>query len=151
MGHAAGGYCTALLAAGKPVNTGLGGTIKEITVHTFDEKDRPLRTVTDTYEPFFVYAGRMSLEWVFEESFVSLGNELVLTERSVEEYEYAGDNIPKGSPAKTPEPVVYQRPLLHLSGGARLRAVPRAPPNPQRLSLFTLPRGLNYVGSLGLF
>ena len=112
MGHAAGGYCTALLEAGKKVNTTLGGNIEQITAHEFDEKDRPLRTVTETYEPFFVYAGRMSLQWVFDESHVVLGNERLLVERSVEEYDYAGEaNIPEGfRPGQdVPEPVVYQR------------------------------------------
>ena len=112
LGFASGGYATALLSAGKPVNTALQGTIKQVTTHEFDEKDRPLRTVTETFEPFFVYAGRMSLQWVFDESYVSMGNELLLTERSVEEYEYAGEaNIPEGfKPGQDiPEAAVYQR------------------------------------------
>ena len=91
MGFAAGGYATALLDAGKSVNTTLPGEVTQITNYEFDDKDRPKRTVTETFEPFFVYAGRMSLQWVFDESHVILGNELVLVERTVEEYEYAGE------------------------------------------------------------
>jgi len=112
LGFAAGGYVTALLDAGKTVNPSLPGEIKQVTNHEFDEKDRPTRTVTETFEPLFVYAGRMSLTWVFDDSHVQLGNELVLTEKTVEEYEYAGElNIPEGfKPGQDiPEPVVYQR------------------------------------------
>ena len=112
LGFAAGGYVTALLDAGKDVNPSLSGEIKQVTNHEFDEKDRPTRTVTETFEPLFVYAGRMSLAWVFDDSHVSLGSELVLTERTIEEYEYAGElNIPEGfKPGQDiPEPVVYQR------------------------------------------
>ena len=112
LGFAAGGYATALLEEGKSVNTSLPGEVTQITNHEFDEKDRPKRTVTETFEPFFVYAGRMSLQWVFADSYVILGNELVLVERTVEEYEYAGElNIPEGfKPGQDiPESAVYQR------------------------------------------
>ena len=84
----------------------------EVTSHEFDDKDRPLRTITEIYEPFFVYAGRMSLEWVFDDSHVIFGNESLLVERTVEEFTYAGElSIPEGfKPGQdVSEPVVYQR------------------------------------------
>jgi len=112
MGFAAGGYVTALLDAGKSVNPSLGGDVVEVTSYEFDEKDRPKRTITEIYEPFFVYAGRMSLEWVFDDSHVVFGNESLLVERTVEEFTYAGElSIPEGfKPGQdVSEPVVYQR------------------------------------------
>ena len=112
LGFAAGGYVTAMLDAGKSVNPSLDGEVEQVTEHEFDEKDRPLKTITETYEPFFVYAGRMSLQWVFDGSHVDMGNEKLLVERTVEEYEYAGEaTIPEGlKPGQdVAEPVVYQR------------------------------------------
>ena len=112
LGHAAGGYVTALKNADKPVNTTLDGSVTEITTFQFDDKDRPLRSVKRIYEPFFVYAGRMSLQWVFDDDYVSLGNEELLVEEQIEEYDYAGEaNIPEGlrPGVDVNEPVVYQR------------------------------------------
>ena len=112
--------------------------------------------MTETFEPFFVYAGRMSLQWVFDESHVILGNELVLVERTVEEYEYAGElNIPEGfKPGQDiPEPVVYQR--VHVSPikpGARHKGAHRALLSPQHWRPLPMPRWVvSYIqGSLGL-
>ena len=90
LGFAAGGYVTAMLDAGKSVNPSLDGEVEQVTEHEFDEKDRPLKTITETYEPFFVYAGRMSLQWVFDGSHVDMGNEKLLVERTVEEVRIRG-------------------------------------------------------------
>ena len=155
MGFAAGGYVTALLDAGKSVNPALTGEIKQITIHEFDEKDRPLRTVTETFEPFFVYAGRMSLQWVFDDTYVSMGNESLLTEKTVEEYEYAGElNIPEGfKPGQdVPEPVVYQR--VHrftYQAWGKTQGGSQGPAESTTLDAFTNANDvINYVyGSLG--
>jgi len=157
MGHAAGGYVTQLLEAGKGVNASLVGQIEQITNHEFDDKDRPKRVITETFEPFFVYAGRMSLQWVLpDDSYVSLGNELVLTERTIEEQEYAGEaNIPEGfRPGQdVPEPVVYQRTHRYTyQAWGKTQGGSQGPAESTTLEAFTTAAEvLNYVqGSLGL-
>jgi hypothetical protein len=112
LGHAAGGYATQMYNAGKNPNPTLEGYVWEISTYEFDDKDRPKRRQTDIYEPFFVYAGRMSLPWVIDGAGVYMGNENILVERRIEEMEYAGEaNIPEGFKpgVDMPEPVVYQR------------------------------------------
>ncbi|MEC8748729.1 MAG: LamG-like jellyroll fold domain-containing protein [Pseudomonadota bacterium] len=113
LGQASSGYATALLEAGASVDLTLVGETEEITTYEFDDKDRPSVTTTEIYEPVFVYAGRLSLPWTFDDgSYVSLGNEKVLVERTVEQIEYAGEPmVPEGlSPGQdVSEPVVYQR------------------------------------------
>ena len=157
VGHAAGGYVTQMLEAGLSVNASLAGQVKEITSHEFDDKDRPTRVITETFEPFFVYAGRMSLQWVLpDETYVSLGNELVLTERTIEEQEYAGEaNIPEGfRPGQdVPEPVVYQRTHRYTyQAWGKTQGGSQGPAESTTLEAFTTAAEvLDYVqGSLGL-
>lgn len=156
LGHAAGGYVTALKNSGKPANETLDGEVKEITEYEFDDKDRPKRTVKRIYEPFFVYAGRMSLQWVFNDNYVDLGNEELLVEEQIEEYDYAGEaNIPEGlrPGVDVNEPVVYQRvSRATYQAWGKTQGGSQGPAESTSLEVFqNASEVLNYVfGSLGL-
>jgi hypothetical protein len=112
LGQSSGGYATAVYEGGFNPGTSRTGEITEITEYEFDGKDRPKKTIRSIYEPMFVYAGRMSLPWVLGEQALILGSEPVLTERSIEEHDYAGEiEVPTGirPGVDMPDMVVHQR------------------------------------------
>ena len=162
LGHASSGYATALLDANRNVDTGLVGEIEEVTTFEFDEKDRPIRQTTEIYEPYFVYAGRLSLPWVFFDddgevtSSVQLGNEKVLVERTVEEIEYAGEtSVPTGlKPGQdVSEPTVYQRVNRYTyQAWGKTQGGSQGPAESTTLDVFQTATGvLNFIdNSLGL-
>ena len=112
LGVSSPGYASAMLSEGQPVELAREGVLETIQETTYDDKDRPALIVTSSYEPMFVYAGRLSLPWVINGSSISLGSEPILVEQTTEEFEYVGENTtPNGFQIDqdVAEPVVFER------------------------------------------
>ena len=112
LGHSSGGYATALFENGFDPGVTRQGDVEQEINTLFDDKDRPYLVSTATYEPMFVYAGRMSLPWVVDGDALILGNEKVLVELTTEEREYADvvDNAATLKPGEeVPEGFVFER------------------------------------------
>lgn len=112
LGHSSGGYATALFENGFDPGVTRQGNVEQVINTMFDDKDRPLLVSRATYEPMFVYAGRMSLPWVINGEALILGNEKVLVEVTTEEKEYADvvENAATLKPGEeVPEGFVFER------------------------------------------
>ena len=112
LGHSSGGYATALFENGFDPGVTRQGDVEQSVNTLFDDKDRPYLVSTATYEPMFVYAGRMSLPWVVDDEALVLGNEKVLVELTTEEREYAdvSENTATLKPGEeVPEGFVFER------------------------------------------
>ena len=100
MGVASPSYCSALLSAGLVPSLDREGVIETRETTQYDGQDRPAVVITETYEPMFVYAGRLSLPWVFEGpggvDVVQLSDIPVLTSVVRQEFEYVGNNSTPG-------------------------------------------------------
>jgi hypothetical protein len=78
-------WAAQLLSAGFAVNGSLEGEIETIEEYEYDQNGQIVRRTTSTYEPFFMWAGRLNIEFVYGGEALILGNTPVLTRRVVEE------------------------------------------------------------------
>jgi hypothetical protein len=82
-------YCAQLLSNGFSVNGGRSGEVVTIEDYEYDEKGQVIRRTTSTYEPFFMWAGRLNVEFIYGNSAPALGQGdltgQVLTRKVVEE------------------------------------------------------------------
>jgi hypothetical protein len=78
-------WAAQLLSAGFAVNGSLQGEIETIEEYEYDQKGQIVRRTTSTYEPFFMWVGRLNIEFVYGGAALIPGNTPVLTRRVVEE------------------------------------------------------------------
>jgi hypothetical protein len=98
-------WAAQLLSAGFAVDGSLEGEVKTIEEYEYDQKGQIIRRTTSTYEPFFMWAGRLNIEFVYDNSAPILGNLPVLTRRVVEETttlyaDYGGITLTAGETAE---------------------------------------------------
>lgn len=85
---AAGDYCAKLLGAGYDPGAGVVGLETTIEEYEYDSKGLVTRESSKTYEPFFAWAGRLNLEFVFPgPSVVTLPSTQVLVREVVTDIE----------------------------------------------------------------
>jgi hypothetical protein len=114
LADAANNYCSQVLAAGLSVNGSLEGTIRTVEEYIYDAKGMLERQVTSQYQPKFMWAGGLGIEFVYAngavQSSVPLGNEEVLVERVVRDYETIFKKKPGSvslKPGETYQPAVH--------------------------------------------
>jgi hypothetical protein len=82
-------YCAQLLSNGFAVPGGLSGEVVTVENYEYDQKGQVIRRTTSTYEPFFMWAGRLNVDFVYGNTVPALGQGdlagQVLTRKVVEE------------------------------------------------------------------
>jgi hypothetical protein len=93
-------YCQQLLSNDIEPNGGKEAETVTVESYEYDSKGQVIRTVTDTYEPYFMWAGRINMQFVYFDgdsaSAVSLSEGDVLTRRVVEETTTLYAELPTG-------------------------------------------------------
>jgi hypothetical protein len=101
---AAGDYCAKLLGAGYDPGAGVVGLETTIEEYEYDSKGLVTRESSKTYEPFFAWAGRLNLEFVFPgPSVVTLPSTQVLVREVVTDIETIYAPTPIGTVLKAGE------------------------------------------------
>jgi len=90
--QAAGNYCAQVLAVGFDPNPSHVGEQRSETEYEYDAKGELKRTVESTYQPFYMWAGGLDVDFVYSDAngvpdVVTLGAADVLTEKVITEYE----------------------------------------------------------------
>lgn len=114
LADAANNYCSQLLGAGFSLNGSLEGTIRTVEEYTYDAKGMLVRQVTSQYQPQFMWAGGLGMEFIYAEgsgqAAISLGTSEVLVERVIRDYETVFKKKPRVlnlKPGETYEPAVH--------------------------------------------
>ncbi len=114
LADAANNYCSQLLAAGFSLDGSLEGTIRTVEEYTYDAKGILVRQITSQYQPQFMWAGGLGMEFIYAEgsgqAAISLGTSEVLVERVVRDYETVFKKKPRVlnlKPGETYEPAVH--------------------------------------------
>jgi len=87
--QAASNYCAQVLSSNTGVNPepGLIGEQRSEVEYEYDEKGELKRSVDSTYQPFYMWAGGIDVDFVYADGAVTLGAGDVLTEQVVTDYE----------------------------------------------------------------